>query len=123
MGYWTIITPEETLNYIYNPGFEYDAIGASAATSWAKNVGTETFSVSKTYAHNGIRSLSVTTAATTDSGISQEVTVGTSGGTQYTASAWVRGTAGTVHIYIYDSVGGAQASATFTLVDRWTRIS
>ena len=122
MGYWTITIPEAGTNLVLNQGFEFDAIASAAATSWAKEVGTETFLVDSAFAHNGLRSLKITTAATTDSGASQDVTANTSASTQYTASAWVRGS-GTVRIYLFDSVGGTQASANFTLTTNWQRIS
>lgn len=122
MGNWKIVVPEAATNLALNPSFELDAIGASAAISWSKNVGTETFLVDSP-ARYGSKSLKIVTAATSSSGAFQTVTSQTSASTQYTVTMYAIGTGG-VRVAIFDSVGGLQQSATYTLnTSSWTRMT
>jgi hypothetical protein len=114
MGYWSIVLPDETQNYISNPSIEIDTSGWSAIAG--------AITRSDTDAMYGIYCLAVTPTSSSDDGAYfGEVTL--DGGDDYTFSAYIRGAAGVPYKMYFASTSGSAVGtpATFTATGVWER--
>lgn len=107
---------EATINLITNGGFE------TVITGWNDSGATGT-RVTAQKKFGGASGQYVTDNAGANEG-GYHAFAGAAA-TQYTVSAWVRGTAGgeTVRVALYDDVSGKQASSPVTLTTGWQRVT
>jgi len=113
MGTRGLVIEETTTNLITNPSIEVDIAG------WIADGITRTRDI--TYSVFGTAALKVVTDnAAALEGFVRVVTGETAADTEYTFSAYLRGS-GTVRLSIWDTNGGNQFGPTITLTNVWTR--
>lgn len=116
-GYWLgtkgLVIEEATTNRVTNPSFETNT------TDWAA-AGSAIARVSTCNRIGGYSLRVITNNGAAFEGAEHVVTANTAAGTEYTFSAYVRGS-GTMRVSCWDDVTGYQHGSIVTLTDTWQR--